>query len=101
MTGERRELVQPFGEVNVRFVGRDLIRGVREMLELLAQRSEDARVPVARIEHGNAAREVDVASSLRVPELGIFGAPTYVLGTERFWGQDRLDFVDRALAVRT
>ena len=29
--------------------------------------------------------------------LGIFGAPTFVLNGERFWGQDRLDFVDRAL----
>ena len=29
--------------------------------------------------------------------LGVFGAPTYVLDGERFWGQDRLDFLDRAL----
>lgn len=29
--------------------------------------------------------------------LGIFGTPTYVVGEELFWGQDRLDFVDRAL----
>lgn len=27
----------------------------------------------------------------------IFGAPTYVVDGEPFWGQDRLDFVDRAL----
>lgn len=27
----------------------------------------------------------------------IFGAPTYVVEGEPFWGQDRLDFVDRAL----
>lgn len=27
----------------------------------------------------------------------IFGAPTYVVGGEPYWGQDRLDFVDRAL----
>jgi len=33
-------------------------------------------------------------------KLGIFGAPTYVLGAERFWGQDRLMFLDRALAAR-
>jgi 2-hydroxychromene-2-carboxylate isomerase len=32
--------------------------------------------------------------------LGVFGAPTYVLDGERFWGQDRLDFLDRALALR-
>ena len=29
--------------------------------------------------------------------LGVFGAPTLVLDSERFWGQDRLDFLDRAL----
>ena len=29
--------------------------------------------------------------------LGVFGAPTFVLEGERFWGQDRLHFVDRAL----
>ena len=32
--------------------------------------------------------------------LGIFGAPTYVLDGERFWGQDRLAFVERALERR-
>jgi 2-hydroxychromene-2-carboxylate isomerase len=32
-------------------------------------------------------------------ELGVFGAPTYVFNGERFWGQDRLDFLDRALAA--
>ena len=32
-------------------------------------------------------------------QLGVFGAPTYVLGSERFWGQDRLDFLERALDV--
>ena len=29
--------------------------------------------------------------------LGVFGAPTYVLDGELFWGQDRLEFVDRRL----
>jgi carboxymethylenebutenolidase len=31
-------------------------------------------------------------------ERGVFGAPSYVVGDEIFWGQDRLDFLDRALA---
>jgi len=30
--------------------------------------------------------------------VGVFGSPTYVIEGELFWGQDRLDFVDRALA---
>ena len=29
---------------------------------------------------------------------GVFGAPSFVLGEEIFWGQDRLEFLDRALA---
>jgi 2-hydroxychromene-2-carboxylate isomerase len=30
-------------------------------------------------------------------EAGVFGAPSYVLNGEIFWGQDRLDFVERML----
>jgi 2-hydroxychromene-2-carboxylate isomerase len=29
---------------------------------------------------------------------GVFGAPTYVVEGELFWGQDRLDFLDRKMA---
>ncbi len=29
---------------------------------------------------------------------GVFGAPTCILGEEIFWGQDRLDFLERRLA---
>ena len=30
-------------------------------------------------------------------ERGVFGAPTYAIDDELFWGQDRLEFVDRKL----
>lgn len=33
-------------------------------------------------------------------ERGVFGAPTFFVGTEMFWGNDRLDFVEAALRVR-
>jgi carboxymethylenebutenolidase len=32
-------------------------------------------------------------------ERNVFGAPSYVIDGEIFWGQDRLDFVERALAA--
>lgn len=32
-------------------------------------------------------------------ERGVFGAPFYFFREEPFWGQDRLDFLDRALAA--
>jgi 2-hydroxychromene-2-carboxylate isomerase len=31
-------------------------------------------------------------------EIGVFGAPVYAYRGELFWGQDRLEFLDRALA---
>ncbi len=30
---------------------------------------------------------------------GVFGAPSYVVGDEIFWGQDRLEFLERRLAA--
>jgi carboxymethylenebutenolidase len=32
-------------------------------------------------------------------DQGVFGAPFFVIDGEKFWGQDRLDFVDRKLAA--
>ncbi len=31
----------------------------------------------------------------------VFGAPTYIVDGELFWGQDRLDFLERTLALHT
>lgn len=39
-----------------------------------------------------------VADSEAAIVRGVFGAPTFVFRDELFWGQDRLDFLDRALA---
>lgn len=40
------------------------------------------------------------ANLAEAEQRGIFGTPTYVVGSELFWGQDRLDFVDRALQAQ-
>ena len=32
---------------------------------------------------------------------GVFGAPTFFVGEEMYWGQDRLDFVRQALGSKT
>ena len=34
----------------------------------------------------------------RAIDAGVFGAPSYVVDGELFWGQDRLDFLQRRLA---
>jgi carboxymethylenebutenolidase len=41
-------------------------------------------------------RKADAEAALA---RGVFGAPSYVIEDEIFWGQDRLDFVDRHLAA--
>jgi carboxymethylenebutenolidase len=41
-----------------------------------------------------ARREADTRAAL---DRGVFGAPSYVIGDEIFWGQDRLSFVERKL----
>ena len=44
------------------------------------------------------AKAVYAAYTQEAIERQVFGAPSYVLNGEVFWGQDRLDFVERALA---
>jgi 2-hydroxychromene-2-carboxylate isomerase len=55
--------------------------------ELVAAEGSD---PVTG-EYGRNTREVG--------ERGVFGSPTYVYRGELFWGQDRLDFLDRTMAM--
>jgi 2-hydroxychromene-2-carboxylate isomerase len=43
----------------------------------------------------NEMRNRDTQAAL---DRGVFGAPSYVIGDEIFWGQDRLEFVQRRLA---
>ena len=63
---------------------------------LIADCGLDAEA-VARL--GAEPRWVDrrAADTRAALERGIFGAPSYVIGEEIFWGQDRLDFVERRL----
>jgi 2-hydroxychromene-2-carboxylate isomerase len=44
------------------------------------------------------ARSVYDSYTQEAIERQVFGAPTYVFEGEPFWGQDRLDFLERALA---
>jgi len=46
-----------------------------------------------------AVNERYEANTQRAIDIQVFGAPTYVIDGELFWGQDRLDFVERRLAT--
>lgn len=45
----------------------------------------------------DAAKAVADAHTQAAIDAGVFGAPSYVIDGEIFWGQDRLDFVERRL----
>ena len=64
------------------------------VLAEVAARHGVADAPAA-IAAGKAVYEANTAEAMA---LGVFGAPTYVCRGELFWGQDRLDFVQRALS---
>ena len=57
-------------------------------------------LPARRLEdaHSQAAHERYETATARAIDAGVFGAPSYVIAGEIFWGQDRLDFVERRLA---
>lgn len=65
--------------------------------ELLAARGLDAATLLAHARSAEVAARY-IQNSQEAIARGVFGSPTYVYQDELFWGQDRLDFLDRALA---
>ena len=67
----------------------------------LAELLHEQHLPVACLEqtYSQAVHERYESYTQMAIDAGVFGAPSYVLADEIFWGQDRLDFVERALAV--
>ena len=54
----------------------------------------DLAILQARAEEAKALYETYTKEAIA---KGVFGVPTYVIGDELMWGQDRLEFVERAL----
>ena len=67
----------------------------------LAELLHEQHLPAACLEqtYSQAVHERYESYTQMAIDAGVFGAPSYVLAGEIFWGQDRLDFVERALAV--
>lgn len=68
------------------------------LLKIAAAQGFDAEALLTAAEKPDAGArfEADTAEAI---ERGVFGAPTYLYKGEMFWGQDRLEFLDRALAA--
>jgi len=67
------------------------------LLELAAGVGLDGEKLLATADGPEIAAEWDKISDDAIAH-GVFGSPFYVVGDEPFWGQDRLDMVDAALA---
>jgi carboxymethylenebutenolidase len=67
----------------------------------LAELLKENNLPASCLEqsHSQAVQVQYEKYTQMAIDAGVFGAPTYVLEGEIFWGQDRLDFVERALAI--
>ena len=66
------------------------------MRDVLGRAGHDAGAIVARLDEAkeDLRKRTDEAIA-----LGIFGAPAFVVGGELFWGQDRIEFVEKALTA--
>ncbi len=69
------------------------------LAQLISECGLDAKavMTLGREPRWTEMRERDTAAALA---RGVFGAPSFVIDEEIFWGQDRLSFVERKLAGR-
>jgi 2-hydroxychromene-2-carboxylate isomerase len=67
--------------------------------QTLAELLDECDLPVERLAQSNSQRVADqyAANTQAAIDAGVFGAPSYCVDGELFWGQDRLDFVERKL----
>jgi len=69
-------------------------------LAVLARLAESVGLPAALVERGKtdpALKDALRKATEEAKERGFFGAPTFVVDDLVFWGQDRLEFVEKAL----
>ena len=69
------------------------------MANLITKLGGDASVTLGLAREDARQAEYEAFTSKAVA-AGVFGAPSFVVAGELFWGQDRLDFVERAVAAR-
>jgi 2-hydroxychromene-2-carboxylate isomerase len=71
-----------------------VVRAVLERAGLYAER-------LAAVSEESAVKEALRAATEAAVARGAFGAPTFFVGDEMFWGNDRLMFVEQALRERS
>ncbi|MCY1289053.1 hypothetical protein D9M70_381270 [compost metagenome] len=75
-----------FAELDVGLVGQDLEAGVGQLGQLLLNGRDHFRMQVTGVQYGDTAGEVDVLTTVDVPDGGVLGA----------LGDDRVDLANTA-----
>ena len=57
---------------------------------ILESMGRDPDEDIARATHDETRRAYQAATD-RARQLGVFGSPTFIVGQELFWGDDRLE----------
>jgi 2-hydroxychromene-2-carboxylate isomerase len=70
----------------------------REVVLAVAREAGQDSTAFARALDDPAIKERLKVETAAAAERGVFGVPTFVVGDELFWGQDRMDYVARAVA---
>ena len=83
--------------MRARWVEERDIAAAETLADIAAANGLDAASLAARAEGPELAACQDALTQEAI-DRQIFGAPTYIVDGEMFWGQDRLDFLDRKLA---
>jgi 2-hydroxychromene-2-carboxylate isomerase len=73
------------------------ISDAKVLAEIVTARNLEAESLLAHARSAEVAARY-VQNSQEAIMRNVFGAPTYIYQDELFWGQDRLEFLDRALA---
>ena len=70
--------------------------------DVLAQLLSEQGLSAERQQQATSAEVAQryAANTQQAIDQSVFGAPSYVVDGEMFWGQDRLDFVERKLAAK-
>lgn len=64
------------------------------LLAIAAENQLDGEQLLSNKEQCLETMQLDSAEAV---DRGVFGAPSFIFGDQLFWGQDRLDFLDREL----
>ena len=67
------------------------------LMQIAREQDADGPTLLEAAQDRAVQREYDANTQAAI-DRGVFGMPTFVIADELFWGQDRLDFVARALA---